>query len=63
MKIHLAIKRTMYGEIRIKSLCGRSRCDVINIDTIDAGQNVTKDVKAVTCSYCLNIIAAHLDKF
>lgn len=50
--IHLQITRIMYGEERLKTLCGRSRIDIINTKSIESGQNSTNSIKNVTCKYC-----------
>ena len=58
---HYAVVRTLYGEDRIKSLCGRSRVDIVNVEAIDSGQNVTFEPEKVTCSFCLRILPRRLE--
>jgi hypothetical protein len=58
--LHYAVPMVKYGETRIRSLCNRSRVDIIDINSIDSGQNVTGDPKSVTCKFCLRILPARL---
>lgn len=60
MVLHYAVTQIKYGEERTRSLCNRSRVDVININTIDSGQNVTNDPSKVTCKFCLRILPRRL---
>ncbi len=56
MILHYAVTQISYGEERTRSLCNRSRTDIININSIDSGQNVTNDPGKVTCKFCLRIL-------
>ena len=60
MVLHYAVKQIKYGEERVRSLCNRSRVDVINISSIDSGQNVTADPTKVTCKFCLRHLSRRL---
>lgn len=61
MVLHYAVRREVRGEVRVRSLCNRSRADVFNVDTIDNGQNVTSDPAQVTCSFCKRILPRRLE--
>ncbi len=56
LKVHWAIVRRVHGEDRARSLCNRSAPSVINVATLDYGQNLTTDPKKITCSFCLSMI-------
>jgi len=63
MTLHLVIEVEKYGELRTRSLCGRSRADVVNVSKLDSGQNITRNINDVTCKYCLRIISSHPAKY
>jgi len=48
MVIHYAVDYDKYGETRTRSLCGRSRANVVNVTTVDTGQNVSYKPEDVT---------------
>lgn len=56
LKVHWAIVRCIHGEDRARSLCNRSAPSVINVDTLDYGQNLTREPAKVTCSFCRRMI-------
>jgi hypothetical protein len=59
--LHYAVSQKVYGETRIRTLCNRSRLNVVNIDTIEKGQNITFDPNLVTCSFCKRILPRRLE--
>lgn len=51
-----AAKTSRKKEARTRSLCNRSSLRVIDVSTIESGQNVTNDFDKVTCSFCRKMI-------
>ena len=61
MILHYAVTYQAHGEERIRSLCNRARADVVNIEAIERGQNVTAEPGQVTCKFCLRILPRRLE--
>ena len=59
--LHYAVPYESHGEMRIRSLCNRARADVVSVEAIERGQNVTGDPGQVTCSFCKRILPRRLE--